>query len=327
MRVCLGGTFDVLHPGHVALLARAFEVGSEVFIGLTSDEMAQHSRERKVRSFSQRKRALAALLRRRGWKGIVSRIDHPFGRAADARYQGIAVSPETVGRVIEINRARKRKGLPMLKVFTIPFLYAEDGLRFSATRIREGEIDARGRRRTPVRVAVGTANQRKVAAVRSAFQAAWPKLRFQVRGIKVRSGVPEQPTEEETFQGAERRAERALAAWKDADYGVGVEAGLIDSQFLERRLDVQYVTVKDKFGASTASHGGGFYYPREVEAKIVKGRTVSSVLGPVAGDRRLGSTTGAIGFLSKGALDREELTRQAVVLALVPRISRDLYQE
>lgn len=327
MRVCLGGTFDVLHPGHVALLAKAFEVGSEVFVGLTSDRMAQHSRERRVRSFRERERALKALLRRNGWNGIVSEIDHPHGRAVDPRYDGIVVSPETAGRVIEINRERRRRGLRMLKVFTIPFLYAEDGLRLSATRIRSGEIDARGRRLTPVKVAVGTENRRKVEATRQAFQAAWPRLRFQVRGVPVRSGVPEQPTEAETYRGAARRAERALKAWPQADYGVGIEAGLMPSEFLDRHLDVQYVLVRDKFGAETASHGGGFYYPRTVEERIVRGRTVSQVLGPLAGDPRLASTSGAVGFLSRGAVDRRELTRHAVLLALVPRISRDLYQE
>ena len=45
MRVCLGGTFDLLHAGHEALLAKAFAIGDkEVIIGITSDAMAKRTR-------------------------------------------------------------------------------------------------------------------------------------------------------------------------------------------------------------------------------------------------------------------------------------------
>lgn len=327
MRVVLGGTFDRLHVGHQALLAKAFEVGDEVFIGLSSQKMAQKSRERRVAPIAKRKRAVQALLRRRGWNGEVVEITHPFGRALEARYQGIVVSPETLPRVIAINRERRRLGRRMLKVFTIPFFYGDDGLRISATRIATGEIDAQGRRKKPLRIAVGTENKVKVEAVRDAFAAAFPNVRSQVRLVRVKSGVPEQPTEHETFAGAENRARAALRKEPRSDYAVGIEAGLLDTPYFKRHFDVQCVVIVDKDGGVSASHGGGFYYPRGVEEKILRGKTVSAVLGPIAGDPRLGSTTGAVGFLSNGALSRRELTRHAALLALVPRISRALYQE
>ena len=327
VRVVLGGTFDRLHVGHEALLAKAFEVGDEVFIGISSQEMAQKGRKRRVRPLAERKRRVEALLRRRGWDGQVVEIQHPFGRALEARYQGIVVSPETLPRVVEINRERRKLGRRMLKVFTIPYFYGDDGLRISATRMAQGEIDGHGRRKTPLRIAVGTDNQVKVAAVRDAFAAAFPKVRSQVRLVRVKSGVPEQPTEHETFAGAENRARRAMKRQPRSDYAVGIEAGLLETPYLERHFDVQCVFILDKHGGVSASHGGGFYYPRKVEEKVLRGKTVSDVLGPIAGDPRLGSTKGAVGFLSRGALDRRELTRHAVLLALVPRISRDLYQE
>lgn len=327
MRVVLGGTFDRLHVGHEKLLARAFEVGEEVFIGLASQELAQARRKRRVAPLATRRRRLEALLRRHKRKGIVSEITHPFGRALESRYQGIVVSPETLPRVVAINRERRRLGRRPLKVFTIPYVYGEDGLRISATRMADGEIDGRGKRRTPVRVAVGTANRIKVRAVADAFVAAFPHVRCVVRAVPTRSGVPEQPTEAATFRGAENRARTALRRDRRADYGVGIEAGLLRTPALRRHLDVQCVFVVDKQGGVSASHGAGFYYPRWMEKDVVRGKTVSAVLGPLARNPRLGSTTGAVGFLSKGALDRRELTRHAVLLALVPRISRGLYQE
>ena len=35
--VALGGTFDILHKGHLALLQKGFSISSKVIIGLTSD--------------------------------------------------------------------------------------------------------------------------------------------------------------------------------------------------------------------------------------------------------------------------------------------------
>jgi non-canonical (house-cleaning) NTP pyrophosphatase len=39
----------------------------------------------------------------------------------------------------------------------------------------------------------------------------------------------------------------------------------------------------------------------------------------------IGEKMGAVGYLTKGKLNREELTEQAVLMALVPRIRKELY--
>lgn len=325
MRVCLGGTFDVLHDGHRILLAKAFEVGQEVFIGVTSQEMAQQGRTRRVRPFRTRKKELEDLLASEGWDATVAKITHPFGRAAEADYDGIVVSAETKGRVQQINAARAKKGLDPLRVFQVPFAYGEDGLPISATRVRAGDIDAHGSRRKPLRVAVGTANRLKRDAVADAFARIFPALEVTVRAFDVDSGVPEQPVDDETARGARARAEGALTAWKTAEYGVGIEAGIIHDPRLDGKLDVQYCAVADRRGHVTAGHGGGFSYPDDVLAEILDGATVSDVLAPRAGDERIGSTTGAIGWLTRGAIERKELTAHAVLMALVPRVRPEEY--
>ena len=42
--VFTNGCFDILHPGHVDLLARAKKLGDILVIGLNSDESSQKSR-------------------------------------------------------------------------------------------------------------------------------------------------------------------------------------------------------------------------------------------------------------------------------------------
>jgi len=46
----------------------------------------------------------------------------------------------------------------------------------------------------------------------------------------------------------------------------------------------------------------------------------------LTGIERIGHKMGAIGFLSRGLLDRAQLTEQAVLMALLPRLRPDLYQ-
>ena len=39
--IAMGGTFDIVHKGHLTLLTHAFEISDKVIIGLTSDEFAE----------------------------------------------------------------------------------------------------------------------------------------------------------------------------------------------------------------------------------------------------------------------------------------------
>ena len=39
--IAMGGTFDIIHRGHLTLLTTAFEISDKVIIGLTSDEFVQ----------------------------------------------------------------------------------------------------------------------------------------------------------------------------------------------------------------------------------------------------------------------------------------------
>lgn len=74
-----------------------------------------------------------------------------------------------------------------------------------------------------MKVAVGSKNPVKIAAVREAFTKVWPKKHFVFEGVAVSSGVSNQPmSDEESFRGARNRAERAMKQI-DADFGVGLE--------------------------------------------------------------------------------------------------------
>jgi len=73
--------------------------------------------------------------------------------------------------------------------------------------------------------AVGSKNPTKIRPVRSIFKKHFKNV--QILGVSVPSEVKEQPTsDDEMYQGALTRATNALAAIKNADYGVGIEGGI-----------------------------------------------------------------------------------------------------
>jgi cytidyltransferase-like protein len=151
-KVATGGTFDHLHLGHKALLAKCFEVGDEVVIGVTSDEFVAREGKKPDLPYRERVRRLKEYLDSSfpGRRYRIAKLDDFFGPGiASPDIQAIVVSRETERRVPLANKLRAAKGFPPLEVVTVDFVMAEDGKPISSTRIRKGEIDENGRLVTP----------------------------------------------------------------------------------------------------------------------------------------------------------------------------------
>ena len=80
------------------------------------------------------------------------------------------------------------------------------------------------------------------------------------------------------------------------------------------------VAVLDKDGRFTFGMGSGFKYPDDVSELVRGGLTVGDSMKKIYGETDIGKQQGAIGLLSKGLLDRERLTEQSVLAAMLPRI-------
>lgn len=146
--VALGGTFDIFHKGHEAMILKALAIGEKVIIGLTSDDFAKIlGKPHPIKGFEERKIVLEEFLR---GLGALSRVEivplnDPYGIAATSQdIEALIVSEETEHRGLELNDLRKRRGLRPLSIIVVPMVRGMDGNPISSTAIRLGRIKRDG---------------------------------------------------------------------------------------------------------------------------------------------------------------------------------------
>ena len=146
--VAMGGTFDLFHSGHQALIVKAFEVGNHVLIGLCSEAFLKKMRKpHTIASYAQRLEELKSFLRKNGFLEMAEIIplDDAYGvTLSDTRIDAIVVSKETEPRAREINEKRKILGMSPLPIVAVKMVLSDDHYPISSTRIWFEEIDRDG---------------------------------------------------------------------------------------------------------------------------------------------------------------------------------------
>ena len=144
--VALGGTFDIIHAGHIAILDKGFSISKKVIIGLTSDELVQKKGKKLLYDFQTRFSTLESLLKDRFPNSVfeIAKLDNDFGPAViEDNVNALVVSEETRSKGQLLNKLRLEQGQPPVTIIIVPMVLAKDGSRISTTRIRNSEIDAK----------------------------------------------------------------------------------------------------------------------------------------------------------------------------------------
>jgi len=185
------------------------------------------------------------------------------------------------------------------------------------------------------RVRVGSQNEPKIAAVRSAIAAYAPEA--EVCGAEVASGVSAQPVGfEEIVRGARNRAAAARAGG-ECDLGVGIEDGLVAlppgaASVADEHVNIGCAAVSDGIRVSLG-FSSAFAYPPDVSLPAVRERApIGALFDRLWQERRRGfdhaafpRSAGNVGKLTAGVLPRSEYARHAVLCALVAWLNPDLY--
>ena len=146
--VATGGTFDIIHKGHTALLNKAFAISSKVIIGLSSDELVKKMGKKCQKNYSQRHELLESMIKQNYPNSSyqISKLDNDFGPAMlEGKVQALIASEETSNKGKVLNDLRSEKNLPSIEIIVVPMVLADDGSRISTSRIRNSEIDAEGK--------------------------------------------------------------------------------------------------------------------------------------------------------------------------------------
>ena len=148
--VATGGTFDCIHIGHIKLLSTAFDISHHVIIGVTSDGFVKRFKVKSsiknnyLKRLSNLKNNIAVNFKNANY--TIIKLEDEFGPVVhSSEIQAIVVSEETLVKVKEINETRISNHLNPLRVIVVEIAKSSDGKPISSTRIRNGEIDDKGK--------------------------------------------------------------------------------------------------------------------------------------------------------------------------------------
>ena len=174
-----------------------------------------------------------------------------------------------------------------------------------------------------ITLVVASHNPVKVQAVFNGFRRMFPRETINVNMVTVPSGVRPQPlSDDEALRGALNRAQNAAARIPDADYWIGIEAGVqnVDSEM----MSFSWVVIRSK-QMMGKGRTGSFFLPRMVADLVRQGKELGEADDIVFNRSNSKQDNGAIGLLTDNVIDRVQLYEQAVILALIPFKHEALY--
>ncbi len=160
-------------------------------------------------------------------------------------------------------------------------------------------------------VVVASKNPAKIEATKMAFEAVFGKDCCKIENFEVSSGVSEQPMgDKETRTGARQRAMTARTVRPEADFWIGIEAG-IDENMTYSWIAIE--TAKRRGEARTA----GLPLPGKILSEIKENdKTLGEAMHGLTGIENMGQRGGAISYFTDGLLTRDSVYSQALILAL-----------
>ena len=174
-----------------------------------------------------------------------------------------------------------------------------------------------------IKVVTASKSPVKNEAVKIAFSKVFSETEFNFTAVSVSSEVPDQPSNnEETFSGARNRALNARKKINDAKFWVGIEGGVQkNGAGTEVFAWVCIISEAQTGKARTAS----FFLPKKITDLLEKGYELGDADDMVFKQKDSKKKTGAVGILTKELISRSQYYAEAVVLALIPFINKELY--
>ena len=164
-----------------------------------------------------------------------------------------------------------------------------------------------------LKVAVGSKNPVKVAAVKSAFEKVFGTC--EIIGLSVPSGVSDMPMSfMEIAKGAKNRAQSAREEL-DADYGVGLEGGFNETEL--GTFLAGFVAVVNREDIWGYSGGEGLFMPENIVKRVKdEKKELGDVMDEIRGLKNTKQGEGCIGYFTNNLIDREDSFEKPTICAL-----------
>lgn len=177
-----------------------------------------------------------------------------------------------------------------------------------------------------MKVLIATKNPGKIQGAKTAFENFFDKV--EIEGISAPSDVPEQPLNEEIYQGARNRVNNLIAIAKErgvkADYFVAIESGITNK--LGKWMITNIAVVKDKFGYESVGTSASFPVPNKYVNEIIE-NTLATVMDNIFNESDLRSSTGGVGLLTHEKITRIDLNTQAFTMALTQFVNKNSWRD
>lgn len=176
-----------------------------------------------------------------------------------------------------------------------------------------------------MKILMGTKNPGKIEGAKLAFEKYFDNI--EIEGIPVDSDVGNQPTDKDIILGAKNRVKNLKEYAKtndiEADYYIASEAGI--TNLLGEWIDINAAVIEDNQGLQSVGISQGFQIPDKYVDEIID-TELGKVMDKIFKQNDLNIGKGGISYLTKDAISRIDLTRDAFIMALIKHINGDIWR-
>ena len=173
---------------------------------------------------------------------------------------------------------------------------------------------------------IGTKNPGKVKGATDALTQYFENV--EVIGVSVPSNVPDQPVNEETFEGARNRVNNLVKYAEEnnieADFFLGIESGLCNTYGTWQIMN--FAVIKDKNNYESVGTSASFPVPNKY-IEDIKQKGFGPVVDSILNTDNIRNSVGGISYLTHEKVSRIDLTKEAFLMALTPFINGEIWKD
>lgn len=171
-----------------------------------------------------------------------------------------------------------------------------------------------------MKILIATKNPGKIEGAKLAFSKYYKDI--EIQGIDVSSDVPDQPLNEQIYEGAKNRVKNLKQVAKqqkmEADYYIAIESGITNQ--VGEWLILNIAIIEDKQANTSIGTAAGFPVPEKYVEEIIN-TNLGQVMDRIFNDKDLNLGSGGINRLTHNEISRIDLTTSAFIMALTKFIN------